>query len=383
MARVWKEVLCQGRQRDVHGNWFTFGPRDIRAALGNARKMLARGLSVPAVWEHQPIEVGDRPRTAAEIAEWKRRYAKFTFGHVVDARINDRGNLDLLHEIRDPRDAEQLLKTRFCSPKVYPSYSDSRGGEYRGATVVHVAATPTPCQHWQRPWELSRADALYLSYTPPEGSPVPEEGDDKDKGGTGKGDLGALMDALREVGLTIPDEVTDIPGLVIAIKAGGGAGAGGGGPSSADDDLDLDGGAGSGATTPGGGAPLMMSTTSADQHVRSQAAAWAADERREIKRRIEDLFKTGRIDRPTARQLWRHGRAVEMSFTAEAVAVSPLHTKLTELEKLKPNHAWKSGEGRDLSATRAVDAPKQLTGEPGDARATADWLCAGLPAAKK
>lgn len=385
MARVWKEVLCVGRQCDPAGRWYEFAPRDIRAALRNARKMLARGLSVPAIWEHQPIEVRDRPRTPGQLAEWKRRYAKFAFGHIVDARINDRGNLDLLHEVRDPKDVRQLLKTRFVSPKVYPSYSDSRGGEYRGTTIAHVAATPTPVQHWQRPWELSRGDALYLSYTPPEGSAVPD--DPKNDGAKGAaGDLGALIEALRDsANMAIPDEVTDIPGLIIAIKAAGGSGGGGGGGGGDDDDdddgLNLDTSSGTGATAPAGGAPLMMSTTDADGPRRNQALAWAKDERREIKRRIEDLFRTGRIDRPTARQLFRQSKAVEMSFTADAEAVSPLHKKLVELEKRAANAAWKAGDARDLSATRGVDPPKGLTGAGADTKATADWLCAGLPAA--
>lgn len=357
-----------GRQCDPHGTWFEFTPRDVRAALANARKMLGRGLSVPCVWEHQGLEVRDRPRTPAELAEWKRRYAKFCFGHVAGARINDRGNLDLLHEVPDDRDAEQLAKTRFCSPKVYPSYSDSRGGTYRGATIAHVAATPTPVQYWQRPFELSQGSALYLSYTPPEGSTVADDSDDKGKkkgvdGGSDRGELGALFDALTEKGLNIPPEVKDIAGLIICIKSSpafsGDAGAG--------DDLDLDAGAGDdldlgdkGATTAGGGPPMMMSTTDRDPARRSQATAWALDERRDLKRRIEALHNTGRVDRPTARQLFRQSRAIEMSFTAEAEAVSPLHKRLAELEKRPANAVWKA-EGRDLSATRVVGAPEQLT----------------------
>jgi len=31
-----------------------------------------------------------------------------------------------------------------------------------------------------------------------------------------------LLEALRDAGLTIPDEVTDVRGLIIAVKAGGG-----------------------------------------------------------------------------------------------------------------------------------------------------------------
>lgn len=38
----------------------------------------------------------------------------------------------------------------------------------------------------------------------------------------------AICNALKDVGMNIPDEVTDYTGLVIAIKAGSGFGGGGG-----------------------------------------------------------------------------------------------------------------------------------------------------------
>jgi hypothetical protein len=46
--------------------------------------------------------------------------------------------------------------------------------------------------------------------------------------------ISAVIDALREVGFFIPDEVTDAKSLVIAIKAGGGVS---GGRSEDDDDI--------------------------------------------------------------------------------------------------------------------------------------------------
>ncbi|HYH65586.1 MAG TPA: hypothetical protein VD866_12890, partial [Urbifossiella sp.] len=171
--KEWKEVLLPGRQRDRHGNWFTITRRNIRQADRNVGLMLSRGVSIPTVWEHVKVEAGDTDARKAA-------YARYTFGHIGGRRINERGALELLHEGRDPRDREQLLKTRFVSPKVCPGYSDSKGGEYRGTTIAHVAATPTPVQFWQRPFgaELSRRKSLYLSYTPEER----EMADEADKG---------------------------------------------------------------------------------------------------------------------------------------------------------------------------------------------------------
>lgn len=359
-TRIWKETLCKGRQRDRWGNWFAFTSDDIRQAHRNVNRMLSRGVPVPCVWEHQPVEAGDPD-------EHRAAYAKYTFAHVAGSRINARGNLELLHDVPDPADVRQLAKTRFVSPKVYPSYSDSLGGEYSGTTIAHVAATPNPVQTWQKPFELSRGKALYLSYTP-EGKTVAEDTKPKDGDGDGKagetkaGGKASLMDviaALKDVGMNIPDEVTDETGLVIAIKASGGGGFGG---SDDDDELDDElplGGAGD-TTVAGAGGPVMMSNG-------PQTAQWAKAERADMKTRVKNLFATGRVDRPTARQLLRQVGTVEMSFTRDAEPVCPLLKKIAEHEKKAANSAWQANGGRsvDLSATAGFDLPEKLRGKEG------------------
>jgi hypothetical protein len=382
MIRLWKEVLCLGRQCDRFGRWFEITPAEVGDAKRNASLMLSRGVPVPTVWEHQDIEANQIPNTPAAVAEWKRRYAKFCFGHIGGARVNGRGNLELLHEVPDPADAKQLQKVKFCSPKLYRAYSDSRGGKYRGTTIAHVAATPTPVQYWQRPFELSQGDALYLSYTPPEEGTVADDADDKGKtkGGAG-GDLGALMDALREKGMTIPDEVKDIGGLIIAIKAGSGAGG--------DTDLDLDDtpepgatdadmGADAGATAAGPSAPMLMSDARAEPF-RKMA-------KRDLATRIKNLLRSGRVDRPTAQKLLQKASAVELSFTtAGELTHTPLVAQVEAYEQLPKGLAFSAKGGKpapdelELSTTR-VDAPKGLAAKA--AGSATDWLCAGLPAKK-
>lgn len=360
--RIWKEVLLPGRQRDAAGNWFSFTRRDVHAARKNIAKMLSRKVPVPCVWEHLDVEAGDPE-------EWRARYARHTFAHVAGHRINARGALELLHDVPDPKDVEQLLKTRFVSPKVYPSgYSDSRGGEYAGATIAHVAATPTPVQFWQRPFQLSRAGALFLSYSP-EGRTVAEE-TKKPDGEGGGGDLAALIAALRETGMNIPDEVQDIKCLIIAVKASGGAGGG--------DDLDLDeempepdgdepppdpnraGMTGTEAAPPG---PMMMSAT--------QAAPLVGPTRRDLVNRAEKLFRTGRVTKPVAAKLIREAQACEMSFTrAGELAGNRVADKIAAYEELPKWSAWRPRAGSaaaiDLSDTRGVEPPAHLTGLAAD-----------------
>lgn len=382
---VWKEVLCRGRQCDAQGRWFTIGARDIRDGLRNARLMVSRGVPVPGVWEHQAIEASGIPLDDAQkLANWKLRYAKYTFGHIAGARVNDRGNLDLALRVPDPADRKQLGKAKFVSPKLYPSYSDSRGGRYAGTTVAHVAATPTPVQFWQRPFavELSRRDGLYLSFTP--GADMADENETVEgEEASGKGEMGALIEALRGAGLNIPDEVKDIAGLIIAVKASGAVEPDG-------DEFDMNDDAGGDAngdgmddTTPAAGAPLMMSMTHPDVNVRKQVQLWAGPEKKLLKQRVKALFNSGRIDATKGRQLVRQIDAVSLSFTADAEAVSPVHKELEKLEKLRERSAWsgKAGKGAiDLSATRTVDAPDLRGKANADGTEEAkNFLLAGLP----
>ncbi len=369
MEHIWKEVLCRGSQRDRFGRWFSVTPRTIADAHRNAKTMFARGVPLPLCWEHQDgIEASSTPTRgeAAALAEWKRKYAKYCFGHAGDVRLNHRGNLELRHDVPDPADAKQLLKVKFCSPKLYPSYSDSRGGEYAGTTIAHVAATPTPVQSWQLPYELSRTGALYLSYSP-EGSTVPDETPDDKGKGKGKeskderGELGKLIDALREKGLNIPDEVKDLSGLIIAVKASPECGAKddlGPEPAPAEDGTmpptDT-------AGAPGGSAPMLMSAT--------QAEKFAGLARKDLKARIKDLFTTGRIDRPTAQNLLRRSEAVSLSFTTAGDMVhNEVASQVAAYEQLPKGMTFtaKGGKaaarGLELSTT-AVDEPAEMSRE--------------------
>jgi hypothetical protein len=354
MIRIWKEVLLPGRQQDRNGRWFTYTTKNIQQAHTNLRKMIDRGWNVPCIWEHQNIEVNSPEEWKAE---WKANYAKKTFAHLSDSRINARGALEALHDLIDPADAKQLLKTRFVSPKVYPSYSDSRGGRYAGTTIAHVAATPTPVQFWQKPFELSRKDALYLSYagdamaeesdkkeekvekkdekeTPKkkdDGEPSPDEGNEFSK----------LVEALTEKGFNIPEEVDDLCKLIIAVKASSTKN------DAMGDELDegLNSNNGAPNTEGAGGPPMLMSATD------PKVLAWAPNDRRVLDQRAVSLFNTGRIDRPTCHRLRREVRAVEMSYTAKGDLVQgEIHGELKAFEKLAKGTVWSATGKRGVDS---------------------------------
>lgn len=371
-TRIWKDVLHPGRQCDSSGRWFAFHHRHIARAHHNVQRMLSRGVPIPCVWEHQDIEAGD---TAAA----KAAYARHTFGHIAGSRVRG-GVLELLHEVPDSKDVRQLAKTRFVSPKVYPGYSDSRGGEYRGTTIAHVAATPTPVQFWQRPFQLSRRKPLYLSYRF-EGQTVADEKEDEgtETGTVDGGQFQALVEALRESGLNIPDEVTDIGGLIIAVKASSDAE-----PMDdfddkpVDEDDDLLGEDAS--VAPGDAPPLVMS----DRRV----SGYIAIERRQLLARADGLFKSGRVDKPTAEKLKRELDAVSLSFSKSGdLKPTRAVARLEAYEELPKGRVWsRSGRGksRSMSSTRAIDPPDRFVGNEGrSAKSATEFLCEGLPAKKK
>lgn len=382
---LWKDVLYPDvQQRDRYGNWFSFSRKDTATAARNCLKMLRRGLRIPCVFEHQP----DAEPTELSRGDRLANYVKHTFGEIRGAKLDGQGVLWLRHEVYDPKDAAFLARTRMqCSPKMYPGYSDSRGGEYRGPTVGHVAATPSPIQTWQKPFELSRSGALYLSYeVPPMADDTDDKGDAEPKGGE-KGELGELMEALRAKGLTISDKVSTLKELIIAVESCGDMDGG-------DDDLPepepeappADDDLANTAPAPTGGAPMLMSMGSPDPAVRKQVAGWARDERSDLKKRVQAAFTSGRLDRPEARQWLRRVSAVEMSFTVEGEAVHPLAKKLAEVEARPAHSRWsptgkRPGDARELSDTRAVDAPDRLKGkdESKEQKEATDWLCAHLP----
>ena len=363
-VEIWKDVLYPGRQCDADGNWFEFNRRDTAQAAKNFHRMFRRGLRIPAVWEHQskanPVEPQQLSRD-----DVLANYAKHTFGEINGAKVDGQGVLWLKHHVYRDADARTLVEKRLqCSPKVFPGYSDSLGGEYRGTTIGHVAATPTPVQWWQKPFRLmSKINAVYLSYAEPN---MADENDDK--GGDDKGDKAPpkkkpggssatildVIEALRETGMSIPEEVTDELGLIIAIKANGG---------DKDDDLDLDDSAAGGPPPDTAGAnspPMMMSATQAEPFVKMG--------RRDLETRARRLFETGRVDRPTAKKLILESRSVQLSYTRSGEpAPNPLLSRIEAFETLPAKSVWsKTGarplEGRDLSDTRGVDVPGKLDG---------------------
>lgn len=407
MIQIWKETLLPGTQIDAKSKQpFTITSQDVKAAERNLNRMVAKHRNVPLVWEHQDVEEND-------LEEWKANYAKNTFGKVGGARINSRGALEVRHDVHDKRDADQLKKTGYVSPKIYHGYQDSQGDEYTGLTIAHVAATPTACQFWQRPFELSDDDAMYLSYTPPEGAecPVysetfkewlsalelsvtgdpdeestvadeeetptkkkgpPDKSDDDDTTDSGGNeDLKAIVKALKEkFGANISEKVTNWKELLIAIESNAGSGDMDADPepdpepTNPDEDLAASADA---ATTGASGPPMVMSTLDTDPKKRDKAIKTVKPDRDEWVKAAEAVFAAGKCDGPTKRAWQRVLTSCELSVTGDGkVTGKRFNATVTEIKKalaLAPDSVWaaskvkKRADGTFDMSTLTVPAP--------------------------
>ncbi len=431
MIQLWKETLLPGSQVEAKSKrWFTITAEDVKAGNRNINKMVRRGRNIPLVFEHQNVEENDED-------DWKANYARNTFGKVGGAKISTEadvtagiakqvGTLLVRHDIYDQKSADAVKRAGFVSPKIYRNYEDSQGMQYEGLTIAHVAATPTACQFWQTPFQLSDDDAMYLSYTPPddetdddfaepeaqeecpgylrnfdswldeclalstteteEGAPVADENESEEtetesEGGGGMGgDVKALIKALRNHGLNISDKVKSIPDLVIAVESNGGG-------SSMDEPAEPlppenpDEGA---DTTSAGGPPMMMSTLDKNPKKRERACKEAVAERQEAVKRIDAAFATGRVDGPKKRALTRQATGVEMSFTATGEAGGKSWTKLlsdiAEIEKnpansvLSPTPPQRDASGKELSTVAKPDHSTRKTPTPEEAQRGVDVI---------
>ena len=233
MARFHKDALYSGTFRLADGRKFVCEPHEIEHYARRLKDMVAAGLGVPLSWEHQGVQ----PMTAAERRAAR---AKHVLGWADDATPRG-GILDAAFEVPVEADAELMPAVRFISPEITTDFVDGTGRLWPGKSITHFAVTARPVQPGQKAFQ--RAEAATLSLHRVRLSlgdfDMADEKDDKGKKGKpgdgdgdegGGGDIARIADALRESGMTIPEEVKDADGLIIAIKAGM---AGGGTPPEA------------------------------------------------------------------------------------------------------------------------------------------------------
>jgi hypothetical protein len=168
---------------------------------------------------------------------------------------------------------------------------------------THFAITPRPRQHDQ-PAAARLALPIRLSVDPEKGDDMADDKKEK-KDGKGEGDgegakIKALIEALREIKLTIPDEVTDMDGLIIAVKASGGS------------RLEEDGVDPVIESTDGGGTGGAMALSLEKQTKAAEKMA-----RNGLLGDIKALAASGRITPAIRADLEKRATAIRLSFDAE------------------------------------------------------------------
>jgi len=371
MATVWKDILWAGKWTYADGRVLRVSPATIRTALANGTRMLSSGLDVPFCWEHQPdtfprpVEMSSTIYGSADRrAEWAKnvlaRVERYKTEHVPG-----RGTVLFAGFDDSTLSRDEIARVRACgkvSCRLDLDFEDARGSghAYPGLSVSHVAITPKPVEPKQGPFLMGRGASKKTYYLgaamadkmddedaiePEPAEPVEELAEPAVMDGDGMDDmqgLSQLIEALRSRGDTIPDEVMDIAGLVIAIKAGGMKPTDGGGDPNG---MDYSSGGPQQAPAP----PMMMS--------QSQMAAKRPNivqmDRRELSGRIKSLVSKGRISPVAAGALNREFTTFELSYTKDATVASfGLVAKIAAYEELPAGMVLsRKSPGFQMSAT--------------------------------
>lgn len=358
VATVWKDILWEGKWTYRDGRVLRVTDSKIRNALANGNRMLTSGLDVPFCWEHQPDTFPRPVEMSSAIygspdrrAEWAKNVLTRVEGYKVE-HVPGRGAVLFAGFDGNSMTPDELHRVQSCgkvSCRLDLDFEDARGHgtAYPGLSVSHVAITPKPVEPKQGPFLMGRGQSSKHTYYL--GAAMADKADDEketekpdieeetvpaepdldgidDDGMNDAQGLGQLIEALRSRGDTIPDEVMDIPGLVIAIKAGGmkpaGDGTGGGDPNGMDYQA--------GGAQQGAAPPMMMSQT---QMATTRPDVVAMD-RRVVAQRIKTLVSKGKVSPVAAKTLTRDLTTFELSYTAGTVAAVGLIAKIAAYEEL-------------------------------------------------
>lgn len=391
MASVWKDILYPGRWHLPDGRTFDCSASDLTHFTGRMRDMMQAGLSIPLSWEHQAsVKPGNADEARAE-------RTKLTLGHTKQAR-SDAGFLETELEVPDAADAKKLPAVRFVSPYIEWDFVDGTGKKWEGPSITHIAVTPRPIQHTQRPFAMSHTGAgsrnltqpicmvdhagarnsypIALSLSDYKGPSMPDDvmdddetpnpkatktGDDDTEGEGGTpppaddqaGDVAEVVDLLAQHKIILGDGVTmenffDRLKAALHTKAAH-DGTGEGGPNNPE--------------TQAQATEVAMSHGTPDFNAMKARAERAEAklikaEHASLLSRIKNLSQTGRIAKTLHDSLLKQANAVSLSLDSDgAVAGSPIIYKVEAYEALPANSAFPV----DTKNAQEVAPPTELT----------------------
>jgi hypothetical protein len=400
---------CVGRNPDGSKRFVNFTLEYCLDQFRQNSALLAAGIPVPVSWEHRD----DQKPGRLSRDDWASARAKGTAGWVDQYQQLPDGAFDALITVPDDSDGKQAEVVRFCSPEI-DRFTDQTGKDW-GEVITHLALTPRPIQHDQPPiarLSVLSAGPVRLAVDPKKGTDMADEKDDDTKDvkrkaedaqdGDKKDDseekdapteFGALVEALVAKGFIVPEEVKDMAGLIIAIKASPDDGGGDGlddldDPNAVqqvsrqspiamshtkdgededekedddeDDTVDLP------ANRAGGKGRTRMSTDTVSPALKKQQEQAAGLARKGLTGRIDALVKTGRIPPVVADGLKKEAGKVRLSFSGDGdLEPNAVLTKVEAYEALPKGQSFttRNGRGRKtrLSHAREVEQPGHVT----------------------
>lgn len=222
--RVWKDSWAPGDYVLLDGRPVSYTAREIAQGVRRLKALVKAGWYVPLADGHA---LENQPRPASQLAQDLADRLHRTFGQVVDARQRPDGVAEFLCEVHDDRDKDLLRQKPWVSPQLHESWPPEKP-VWRGPTPTHLAVCEQPIwtgEAGQRAFQLSRdrrprPPVVQLGLA--KRGAAMAEGEDKDTD-TGGGDMDtcppAIVDALRESGMSIPEEAKTVNEVVVAIKA--------------------------------------------------------------------------------------------------------------------------------------------------------------------
>lgn len=358
MARVTKDILYPGRWLTVKG-WKTYTPERVKAFHDRMQEMLAAGVNIPVCWGHQEDAV---PLSAEEALE---KRIKGTCGRVAESRLEG-GILVADLEIDDPEDAKKLPSIRFVSPAHRPNVIGANR-QWPGESIIHVALTPKPVQHTQKPFGTvklsSETVCLSLDGYRPEYLGVDDMADEKPKKGEGdgKGDEeqaglegGAKLKAVLAVLATkvtppmiLPEDTTP-ENFLDRLHTAALTAAGKIEPKQPEEELNP--------------APVGLSV---EDRLTRQETRLLNGERRLLKNRVKQLLLTGRITPAIRKKLDTSLDTVQLSLDEQGgLADSPAVARIEAYEELAAGAADPAGAERLSTDGDEVEMDPKHRGGP-------------------
>lgn len=420
MATFLKDVLYPGTYSVSDGKGgrrkVRFSREQVEALSQRMREMIEAGLSIPLAAEHQERA---KPLTAEERkADWVK---KLTMGWAEKAELEPEGFLSTIVNVPVDEEAKRLPAIRFVSPEIVEDFIDGTGRKWPGPSITHLAVTPRPVQHNQKPFQPVQMSVTRLSLADYEGEEMADEANGKgdgnkpDASGSKQFDLGALRALLQEDGYGVPDHITDHTDFLTHLHTAALSKKALIDKLVGDDDDDND-------NVPEGGnpepapasGPIMMSLggkqfslqrvkpdgknkgkgkkpasqptrLSLDDADSPYAKRLLTKERDSIKARIDTLFSTGRITKPIKDKLLQDAGTVRLSLTdAGELETNAVLAKVEAYESLPASAAWPS-DGSIPAGVQPADGNPSWGADnsPAGVAQTVDSFFSMLPGASK